>query len=30
MIICLQFIESTEMGAGNQQINVERLKDNPR
>ena len=30
VIICSQFIERTEMSGGSQQIDVERLKDNPR
>ena len=30
LIICSQFIERTEMSGGSQQIDVERLKDNPR
>ena len=30
LIICSQFIERTEMDGGSQQIEVGRLKDNPR
>ena len=30
LIECSQFIERTEMGGGGQQIDGERLKDNPR
>jgi hypothetical protein len=30
VIICSQFIERTEMSGGGQQIDGERLKDNPR
>ena len=30
LIIYYQFIERTEMSGGSQQIDVERLKDNPR
>ena len=30
LIICSQFIERTEMSGGGQQIDAERLKDNPR
>ena len=30
VIICFQFIERTEMSGGGQQIDVARLKDNPR
>jgi hypothetical protein len=30
MLVCQQFIERTETGSSGQQIEVERLKDNPR
>jgi hypothetical protein len=30
LLICSQFIERTEMDSGSQQIEVGRLKDNPR
>ena len=30
LIECSQFIERTEMSGGSQQIDAERLKDNPR